>query len=475
MPSCYYWHVNNHTNQSRPSLPSRLRLFLRALRYLGGKALTIAFTIFFGVFLTVLLANQPSNRGLGPPVSPFQTTMEEQVRIAVRQAISQGAIPIGPWGIPLDQKDVDELTERIREEAGLNLPYLPRNLLWTIQALTFDWGLLDLGFGKTGRAVDVILGHLPNTLLVIGAAYLLVFLIGLPLSLYLSQNYGKRLDRIFAVLAPVSSIPSWVIGILLIALFAFQLRLLPFGGKYDFNVPQDPVEHALVVAKHMILPVSAILLSLLFQVVYTWRTFFVIYSNEDYVELGRAKGLSRTALERGYILRPALPYVVTSFATTLINFWQLSMVQEAIFQWPGLGMLYINEALPDFFSESMSPGELIIVVGIVVVFAYLLGMLVFILDLVYVALDPRILLLPRDTVTQRTAHIATDGHWFARIQAWIKRISWKRQRLTRESEQRQRFSITRFSANVRDFRSDFLQKSHLFFHELRRYPLPSLG
>ncbi len=460
---------------NNPSIPTRARLILRAVRHLGGKALTIFITIFVGVFITVLLANQPSQRGLGPPKSPFETSLESQVALLVRISMSDGTIGLNARGYP-DQDQINALTEKLRDEAGLNLPFLPRYLLWTTKALTFDWGLLDLGFGRSGSARSVILQYLPNTLLLIGVAYLLIFLIGMPLSLYLARNYGGRADRFFAVLAPISSVPSWVFAILLVAVFAVQLHWLPFGGKFDFEVPQNPVGYALVVAKHMILPVAAIMLSLLFQVVYTWRTFFVIYSEEDYVDLARAKGLSSRILERQYILRPALPYVITSFVTTLITFWQLSMAQEAVFQWPGLGLLYIKEALPDFFGDSMDPGELIIVVAIVVIFAYLLGALVFLLDLVYVMIDPRILLTPANNIKQTSTSVRLEGaNWGERVKSWVKRRRAKYRDQLSGPEKKRGFSWSRTLSNFKEFAGDVIQRSRLFFQELRRYPSAIFG
>jgi hypothetical protein len=166
---------------------------------------------------------------------------------------------------------------------------------------------------------------------------------------------------------------------LLIAVFAVQLRWLPTGGMFDFHKPEEPVEYILTLLKHMILPVSALVLSLLFQLVFIWRTFFIIYSEEDYVDLARAKGLSNSTLEKQYILKPALPYIITSFATSLIAFWQLTVALEAVFQWPGIGLLYIK-SLPNYWKESVEIGDLMIVIQIVVIFAYLLGLLVFLLD-----------------------------------------------------------------------------------------------
>ncbi|MCX6035412.1 MAG: ABC transporter permease subunit [Chloroflexi bacterium] len=487
-----------------------------AVRYLVGKILSIAVTIFIGVFITVMIASQPSRRGLGPPESPFETSLESQIYLVVRNNINNGTITQIFPGVP-DQNQVDALTEKLRTEAGLNLPYLPRYMLWTLKALTFDWGPLGERQSAswfsvnrtTAGARDIILHYLPNTLLLVGTAYLLVFLIGMPLSLYLARNYGKRVDRLFSLLSPISSVPSWVFGILLISIFAFQLRWLPFGGMFDFLTPENPIEYVLTVSKHMILPVSAIALSLLFQIVYAWRTFFIIYSEEDYVELAQAKGLPSRILKRQYILRPALPYIITSFATTLISFWQLSMALEVIFRWPGLGWLYIKEALPNFWGESMEPGELIIAVGIVVIFAYLLGGVVFMLDLVYVIVDPRIRLRPANTEMQARARPKSKRTpWRMRLKAWrqglqtfdhdrliqndtvtsmlirgsISKGFTELEYMRREDKvkaqsppNRWQISWARVAGDFKRSIRDLREKSRLFFHLLRRYPSAMFG
>jgi peptide/nickel transport system permease protein len=445
---------------------------MRVVRYLAGKALTIAATIFISVFITVLLANQPSRRGMGPPVSPFETSIEAQIFVIVR-------LNSGLFGPDADKEKIAAMTEKLRTEMGLNLPFLPRYMLWTTKALTFDWGKLGnrqggwaSGRGTTASASDIILQYLPNTLLLIGTSYLLVFLIGMPLSLYLARNYGGRLDRLFAALSPISSVPSWVIGILLLSIFAFQLHWLPFSGMYDSFKPDNPIEYIRVVSKHMILPVAAILMSLLFQMVYMWRTFFVIYSDEDYVELARAKGLSSKTLERDYILRPALPYIITGFVTSLVGFWQLSMALEAVFRWPGLGWLYIKEALPNFWGESMEPGELIIVIGIVVIFAYLLGATVFVLDFVYVIVDPRIRLMPTNDATQTQQRVKSKRlSWGARFEAWKQRRNQKYEMQAQSPIKKRKFSWGGWAGYLRDFR----ERSRLFFQELRRYPSAMFG
>ncbi|HET6824212.1 MAG TPA: ABC transporter permease subunit, partial [Anaerolineales bacterium] len=463
--------------------PSRLRLILSAARYLAGKALTILLTIFVAVFITMLIVNYPPGAGDEPNKSPFELRLEQNIGWIVQGALYDKGMFFNSG--PEYEEQFEILANQLREEVGLTLPYWPRNLLWTLKALTFDWGDLDISMleplgiiapSNYNPANNIVLVYLPNTLLLVGTAYLLVFLLGMPLALYLARNYGSRLDRVVTILSPISSVPSWVFAILLIALFAVQLRLLPVGGMFDLLPARTPVERMWTVFRHMILPVSALVLSLLFQLVYAWRTFFIIYSEEDYVELARAKGLDHKALERQYILKPALPYIITSFTTSLIGFWQLTVALESVFQWPGIGLLYIG-ALPNYWGERVQIGDLMIVIQIVVLFAYLLGILVFILDVVYVIIDPRIHLAPNNTPSRKNARLISTsarlGSLFSK--GWLKRKSRGHAQSEEVPLERGAFSLSDTLRAARESMSEIRARSALFFQELSRYPSAIFG
>lgn len=362
------------------------RTWLSLMRYMLRRGFMIALTIIIGVYITVLIANKQGQIDWG---------VERKVNRIVEIMVFDGPLADVPKEELGEAKA--QAYERLAKGAGLTLPPALRNLRWTLNALRFDWGkVLNRDLGAFGTFHDrfnvnrIIQTHLPNTLLLVGTADLILFLVGIPLALYLaSRKLGQGLDRFFSILSPLSSVPSWVHGVFLVSLFAVQLRLLPYGGKYDILPAETWYQNMLVVAKHMVLPVMAILLGLFFHLVYTWRTFFLVYSEEDYVDLAKAKGLALHAVERRYILRPTLPYILTSFALTLVGFWQMTTALEYFFAWPGIGLLYIR-SLPNFWGETFYPGEMSIVVGIVVTFAYLLGLLVLLLDLIYAWLDPRL-------------------------------------------------------------------------------------
>lgn len=379
---------SSHTN-------STLHLFLFLLK----KAFLILLTIFIGVFLVIVLANRPVTLGARSIGPQLDDNLMRQVEVSID--FYQRDTP-GFESLSEEEQiqQVNSLREQLVKDTGVSLPYLSRHLLWTFNALRFDWGnIRKVGIGtpptlwmQRERSVEmnsIVLRHLPNTMLLATSANLLVFLLGLPLAMWLSTKYDSWFDRLVAFLAPIFSIPSWVIGIFLIAIFSAWLRLLPFGGMLDTLPPDKPIGYIPIVAKHMVLPVLSIFLSIFFQLLYTWRTYFLIYSEEEYVTLGKAVGLPGRNLRRDYILKPALSYVITSFSMVLVSFWQMVMALEVIFNWPGIGWLFIEIGLPNFWGESMYPGELIIAITVIVIFAYLLGLIVFILDLVSALVDPR--------------------------------------------------------------------------------------
>jgi peptide/nickel transport system permease protein len=131
----------------------------------------------------------------------------------------------------------------------------------------------------------------------------------------------------------------------------------------------------------MALPILSITFSQLFLSVFSWRTFFLIYSSEDYVDMARAKGLPDRDVNNRYILRPTLPTIITSFALLVIAMWLGAPILETIFNWPGLG-----RALYQAVSSFDTP----VIIGETVIFSYMLAITVFLLDIVYALVDPRV-------------------------------------------------------------------------------------
>jgi len=266
---------------------------------------------------------------------------------------------------------------------GLDKPFVVRSFMYLKNALTLDLGrALYLTSDSGSRMVrNIILERLPQTVMLFTTATLINFFLNLFIGLYLSRHHGSLIDRIFIAGAPTSVIPGWFYGIFLILIFASYLHVLPYGGIVDVPAPKDPTLYALSVLKHMILPLSSWIISAFFLGAYSNRTFFLIFSTEDYVEAARAKGVPPRQIETKYILRPSLPPIVTGLAIGLINSWGGAIITETVFNWRGLGLLTFS---------AISIFDTPVLIGVTIIYAYLLAATVLILDITYGLIDPRI-------------------------------------------------------------------------------------
>ncbi|HPH94999.1 MAG TPA: ABC transporter permease [Anaerolineaceae bacterium] len=345
----------------------------RIVRYALIRLLTLFITVVAGVFLTVMIAN------MGGYVDRIRMgDIQESVAMGLRGNPAYNALSAEER-----QKRLDAEIAIQAEAQGLNRPFMVRTFEFMQNAMTLNLGrALKMTSDSGSRQVQaIILERLPPTLLLFGSSNLLLFFAELFVALYLSRRYGSWLDKVFVTLAPVSTAPAWFFGIFLILIFAASLRILPFDGMVDAPVPNNLWDYSLSLLRHMVLPVMAVALNSIFLNIYSWRTFFLIYSSEDYVEMAKAKGLTSQDVERNYVLRPTLPTIITSLALMLIGIWTGYPILETVFNWPGLGRAFYQAI--QFFDTP-------VIVGQTVIFAYLLAITVFLLDFVYALVDPRV-------------------------------------------------------------------------------------
>lgn len=347
--------------------------WLRILRYTLTRAVALFATVVVGVYLTILIAN------MGGYVDQMRKSLiREEIAIMV-----QANDEYRQWTPEERRKLIDDLAAVYEQRLGLDRPFVLRSFSALGQSLTLNLGRAEFMTSDSGSSLVrlIIMERLAPTLLLFASAQLFLFFSSIVFALYLSRRYGSIVDRLIVALAPTSAAPSWFYGIFLILFFAALLRWLPFGGMVVAPPPQDRLAYALSVLKHLILPASAIVLSAIFYTIYSWRTFFLIYSSEDYVDMAKAKGLTSSAIERRYILRPTMPTIVTSFALSIIGLWTGSITLERVFNWPGLGQLIYR---------AIGLTDVPVIVGSVVIYAYLLAITVFLLDIIYAVIDPRV-------------------------------------------------------------------------------------
>jgi len=367
--------TQNDLERSNPKPEERKTssAFMRVLKFSLVRLASLFFSVGVAIFLTIIIAN------MGGYV--------DQLRLGeIRENVVQTARNNASYrSLPPDQFQA-LVEERIQQEAhvqGLDQPFLLRTVKYMKNALTLNLGNAIRMTSDTGskQVRLIILERLPPTLLLWGVSGFLLFFVEISIALSLSRQYGSWVDRLFVTLAPLSTTPGWFFGIFLILIFASFLHILPFGGMVDAPVPKTTLDYSISLAKHLILPTLALTLSQIFLQIYNWRTFFLIYSSEDYVEIAKAKGLSDKAIERNYVLRPTLPSIITNFALTLIALWLGGPITETIFNWPGLGRA---------FYEAVQFYDTPVILGQTVIYAYLLAFTVFLLDYIYALVDPRV-------------------------------------------------------------------------------------
>jgi peptide/nickel transport system permease protein len=347
--------------------------FNRVAKYTLVRIVMLFITVVLGVYLTVLIAN------MGGYVDEIR-----RGEITERIGYMVNSNPDNRSLTPTQRQElIESLIEVETNKLGLDQPFVFRSFRFLENALTMRLGFAENMTSDSGskEVKNILLERLPPTLMLWGAANLLLFFMAIFIALFLSRRYGSVPDKIVIALTPTSSAPAWFYGLFLILIFAAVLQVLPFNGMVDAPVPETVVGYAVSVLRHLALPVSAIVISSVFLNSYNWRTFFLIYSSEDYVEMAKAKGLSDRAIERRYVLRPTLPTIITTFALLLITLWQGAIILETVFNWPGLGRaLYTAIGLYD----------IPVIVGSTVIYAYLLAMTVFLLDFIYALVDPRV-------------------------------------------------------------------------------------
>ncbi len=361
----------------KPSaIPKIQSPWLRASGYLTVRLLTLAAMVTIAVAVTIYVANMGG-------------FVDEIIRSEIRMGIAFARL--GGWLDDVPAAERNEIMEQavlaMEEAQGLNQPLLLRSVRWLDRALTLRWGpatrLPQIQFrGQPSRDVrHMVLDTLPRTLLLFGLANMLLFLTSIALGLSMTRRYGGWADRFVAALTPLSSAPPWVYGILL-TVVALRIPGLNFVTARFSGWPDTfSWTYVRMVLQYMLVPALAIFLSKLFQSIYVWRTFFLLYRNEDYTEMAKAKGLSDRDIERRYILRPALPSVLTHFALLLTALWQEVIILEYFFNVDGIGRLFVM---------ALRRLDIPAVLAIVVVFAYLLAITVFMLDIVHVLVDPRV-------------------------------------------------------------------------------------
>jgi peptide/nickel transport system permease protein len=257
---------------------------------------------------------------------------------------------------------------------GLNNP-LP------LQYVTFLNQLLhgNLGFSfKQNMTVDAIVVHdLPNDIVLVGVSLVLALLIAIPLGIVQAVRRNKLTDYTATGIAFVLySMPAYLLGLLLIAAFAVNLRLLPA------EAPQaSTIGGVLADPSGLVLPVATLTLVTVALFSRYMRSSAIDTLTQDYIRTARAKGLRQSAILSRHLLRNSLIPVATLVGISIPGILTFGLIIEQLFNFPGVGLAYFNAAVN---------GDYPVVFGITVLVAVATVLGNLIADVAYAVLDPRV-------------------------------------------------------------------------------------
>ncbi len=261
----------------------------------------------------------------------------------------------------------------LRERLGLDQPILKQYRDYMVGLLHFDLGL---SLQDRHPIIEEIALRLPRTLELVGAAGLLAVLTGIPLGMLAALKAGSLTDRIISGWAGFAlSVPVFVVGTVLILVFAVGLRWVPAGGFVAFK--DNPTRHLTL----LLMPAMTIALGFGAVVLRVTRSAVLEVLSRDHVRAAQARGVSPALIIRRHVLRNALTPVVTVVGLHLGSLLGGTVLVEFVFNWPGLSGYLVRAVEARDYPE---------VLGIVLVLSVLFVMLNLIVDLLYALIDPRV-------------------------------------------------------------------------------------
>jgi len=272
-----------------------------------------------------------------------------------------------------------EYLQAIRERWGLDKPVYERFLIYLYNLLRGDLGY---SYRYLQPVSTLIAERLPTTLLLTITSTLLAFFIGTYLGLRAVRKVGGKLDTILTTIMFVFwSIPSFWLGIILIMIFGVHLKILPISGLVSVREIKTGIWYYLDILYHSILPITTLTLITIPIYYKLTRDTALNQLSEDYVTTFRAVGIDEGRLFKKHIFRNAILPPVTVFGLQLGYAIAGAALIETVFGWPGMGRLLL---------DSIYMRDYPVIMGIYLVISISVVLSNFIVDLVYMLLDPRV-------------------------------------------------------------------------------------
>ena len=271
--------------------------------------------------------------------------------------------------------------EALRESLGLNDPFFVQYGRYLGNALQGQFGI---SYQQRRPVKELIVERLPATLELSLVAAVLALVVGVPMGVYTGLHREGFVSRLFLTLSLIGvSLPTFLIGILLILVFGVMLQLLPTFGRGEV-VALGWWTTGLLTAggiKALIMPAITLALFQMTLIMRLVRSEMLEVLRTDYIKFARARGLSNRTVNFGHALKNTLVPVITITGLQLGSIIAFAIITESVFQWPGMGLLFIqaiNEVdIPVMASYLIMIGFFFVVINLIV-------------DLLYYAVDPRL-------------------------------------------------------------------------------------
>jgi peptide/nickel transport system permease protein len=292
--------------------------------------------------------------------------------VMVLLALLVNIVPGDPARTILGARASPAVIERVRASMDLDKPV-------PVQVINFIKNILRGSFGTdvfSGQSInEQIKSNLPHTLILAWGSLALAVFIGVPLGVFSATHPNSWLDRVTAIISiSFITLPSYVIGLFLLLIFAVELKVLPAMG---LGKAGDPVDYI----QHLILPAIALAVGWVGYLARLVRSSTLEILNETYIRAAMASGIRKNVVQYKYALKGALIPTVAVLGVGLGNLMGGAVFVEIIFSRPGMGSLIYN-AISTRNYPVVRAG--VLVVAVLFIFANLLA------DISYTYLDPRI-------------------------------------------------------------------------------------
>jgi len=287
-----------------------------------------------------------------------------------------------PVAIMLGQDYTEAQRQALIRDLGLDQPFFVQFWEFLKNAAQGNFGL---SYRLARPVSDLILERMPATLELSFSAAFLALAIGVPMGVYTGLYRESWLSRLFLTISLIGvSLPTFLIGILLILIFAVTLGILPSFGRGETVLVGGWWTTGFLTAsglKALILPSVTLGLFQMTLIMRLVRSEMLEVLRTDYIKFARARGLTNRAIHFGHALKNTLVPVITITGLQLGAIIAFAIVTETVFQWPGMGLLFI---------QAVANADIPIMAAYLMMIALLFVLINLVVDLLYYLVDPRL-------------------------------------------------------------------------------------